>query len=235
MGILRLSIILSVTLLVSSCKNEAPNKVADTKASDKVKTLEVEQRTDLKRFGIDDKPGNVLGGLKVGDKAPDFTLKDSENKAINLYDLTSGGPAILTFYRAHWCGYCTKQLAEFQSELEGLSSDGISVLAISPELQKHARLMAKENHISFPILFDENHDVAKAYKVLFHVNQMYQDRLESAAQKSIAKVNGDLEAKMPIPATYVIGQDNTIKYVYYNPDYSQRAPMAEIKKTIKGL
>jgi len=166
MGILRLSIILSVTLLVSSCKNEAPNKVADTKASDKVKTLEVEQRTDLKRFGIDDKPGNVLGGLKVGDKAPDFTLKDSENKAINLYDLTSGGPAILTFYRAHWCGYCS---------------------------------------------------------------------LESAAQKSIAKVNGDLEAKMPIPATYVIGQDNTIKYVYYNPDYSQRAPMAEIKKTIKGL
>lgn len=235
MRIFKISLIVSVIILVSSCKNETANKVSETKDSNKVETSKVEQAPDLKKFGIDDNPANALGGLKVGEKAPDFTLLNSENKPVHLYDLTKQGPAILTFYRAHWCGYCTKQLAEFQGELEGLSAEGISVMAISPELQKHASAMAKENHISFPILFDENHDAAKAYKVLFHVNQMYQDRLQSAAQKSIAKVNGDLDAKMPIPATYVIGQDNTVKYVYYNPDYSKRAPMAEIKKTINTL
>ena len=221
--------------MASSCKNETNPKLVETKASAKVEKPKVEQLRDLKKFGIDDNPENALGGLKVGEKAPDFKLMDSENKPVHLYDLTKQGPAVLTFYRAHWCGYCTKQLAEFQGELDGLSTDGVSVLAISPELQKHASLVAKENHLSFPILFDENHEAAKDYKVLFHVNQMYQDRLQSAAQKSIAEVNGDLDAKMPIPATYVIGQDNTVKYVYYNPDYSKRAPMAEIKKTVNAL
>ena len=221
--------------MVSSCKNEIDSKVAETKASTIVETPKVKQAPDLKKFGIDENSENALGGLKVGEKAPDFKLMDSEDKPVRLYDLTKQGPAVLTFYRAHWCGYRTKQLAEFQGALDGLSANGVSVMAISPELQMHSRTVVTENHLSFPILFDENHEVAKDYKVFFHVNQMYQDRLQSAAQKSIAEVNGDLEAKMPIPATYIIGQDNTIKYVYYNPDYSKRAPIAEIKKTINSL
>ncbi len=36
--------------------------------------------------------------LKVGDKAPDFTLPDTEGKPITLSKLLERGPAILAFY-----------------------------------------------------------------------------------------------------------------------------------------
>jgi peroxiredoxin Q/BCP len=44
--------------------------------------------------------GMVLGAtaLKVGDKAPDFTLPDTENRAVTLSRLLEKGPVILAFY-----------------------------------------------------------------------------------------------------------------------------------------
>jgi thioredoxin-dependent peroxiredoxin len=42
----------------------------------------------------------VLGSaaLKVGDRAPDFTLPDTEGKPVTLSKLLEGGPVILAFY-----------------------------------------------------------------------------------------------------------------------------------------
>lgn len=36
--------------------------------------------------------------LKVGDKAPDFTLPDTEGRPVALSQLLTGGPVILAFY-----------------------------------------------------------------------------------------------------------------------------------------
>jgi peroxiredoxin Q/BCP len=36
--------------------------------------------------------------LKVGDKAPDFTLPDSDGKPVSLSSLLESGPVILAFY-----------------------------------------------------------------------------------------------------------------------------------------
>lgn len=38
------------------------------------------------------------GTLKVGDKAPDFTLPDTDGKPVRLSQLLEGGPVILAFY-----------------------------------------------------------------------------------------------------------------------------------------
>ena len=40
--------------------------------------------------------------LNVGDKMPDFSLTNSEGQVVRPYDLLSGGPLILTFYRGKW-------------------------------------------------------------------------------------------------------------------------------------
>ena len=42
----------------------------------------------------------LLGGaaLKVGDKAPDFTLPDTDGKPVNLSRLLASGPVILAFF-----------------------------------------------------------------------------------------------------------------------------------------
>jgi len=40
--------------------------------------------------------------LKVGDKAPDFTLPNGDGKEVKLSELTSKSPLLLVFYRGYW-------------------------------------------------------------------------------------------------------------------------------------
>ena len=51
---------------------------------------------DLKNSGIMDHT------VKVGDKAPDFKLKNTENQDVNLSTLLAKGPVVLTFYRGKY-------------------------------------------------------------------------------------------------------------------------------------
>jgi peroxiredoxin len=51
---------------------------------------------DLKNSGIMDHV------VKVGDKAPDFTLKNTADQDVSLYTLLGDGPVVLTFYRGKW-------------------------------------------------------------------------------------------------------------------------------------
>jgi peroxiredoxin len=40
--------------------------------------------------------------LKVGDKAPDFSLPNGDGKEVKLSELTSKSPLLLVFYRGYW-------------------------------------------------------------------------------------------------------------------------------------
>ena len=48
------------------------------------------------------KSGILEGTVKVGDKAPDFSLKNAEGEEFSLHDLLSRGPVVLNFYRGKW-------------------------------------------------------------------------------------------------------------------------------------
>jgi hypothetical protein len=48
------------------------------------------------------KSGTTAKALKVGDKAPDFTLPNVRGEAVTLSNLLAKGPAVITFYRGAW-------------------------------------------------------------------------------------------------------------------------------------
>ena len=60
--------------------------------------LEIMHRAtdELKSSGIMDRV------LKIGDKAPEFELKNADENLIRSKDLISGGPLVLSFYRGRW-------------------------------------------------------------------------------------------------------------------------------------
>ena len=60
--------------------------------------LEVMHRAteDLKNSGIMDRT------VKVGDRAPEFTLNNAEGKAVRLQELITDGPAVISFFRGRW-------------------------------------------------------------------------------------------------------------------------------------
>ena len=44
----------------------------------------------------------MINTIKVGDMAPDFSLKNTANKDMVLSDLLDRGPVVLSFYRGRW-------------------------------------------------------------------------------------------------------------------------------------
>jgi len=53
------------------------------------------------RHRVDFKPTD-LARVKVGDRAPDFTLENMSGKAITLSDFRGKKNVVLVFYRGHW-------------------------------------------------------------------------------------------------------------------------------------
>lgn len=52
--------------------------------------------SDLSNSGIMD------GVVKAGDTAPEFELKDNDDKVTRLKDFLAKGPLVLSFYRGKW-------------------------------------------------------------------------------------------------------------------------------------
>jgi len=49
-----------------------------------------------------EKSGILESTVKVGDQAPDFSLKNADGKERSLKELLAHGPVVLTFYRGKW-------------------------------------------------------------------------------------------------------------------------------------
>lgn len=223
-------------LMLAACKSDNNLKQVNSSKATSVtedKSLSQGIQEDLSKHGISDNPNNVLGGLKIGDRAPDFELENQDGELISLDEKLKDGPVLLVFYRADWCSICRKHLAEFQDRIKDIEAAGqASVLAISPQKKEYSRKLSKENGYTFPILCDANHQTMKDYKVLFHVTDKYNQYIIEAKGESIEFRNGNKEPVMPVPATYMIGQDKRIKYVHYDPNYRVRADVDEALKSI---
>ncbi len=75
----------------------------DTIKKDFEKRLKPEIVEVMHRATDDLRNSGIVGrAVKVGDKAPDFTLKNTDGQEISLSQLLSKGPVVLGFYRGRW-------------------------------------------------------------------------------------------------------------------------------------
>jgi peroxiredoxin len=166
-------------------------------------------------------------GLKVGDAAPMFTAKDQNGKTVNLKHALKSGPVVMLFYRGQWCPFCNKQLSQFSDSLQMLIGKGASVLAITPETEENVKKTIEKTKSSFPILEDEGMAIMKMYKVNFAVDENTIAKYKGYGI-DFDKANGSNGANLPVPATYIIGKDGIVKYVFFNTDYRKRASVQDI-------
>ena len=166
-------------------------------------------------------------GLKVGDAAPMFTAKDQDGKTVNLKQALKKGPVVMLFYRGQWCPFCNKQLSHFSDSLQMLIAKGASILAITPETGENVKKTVEKTKASFPVLEDAGMIIMKQYKVNFTVDENTVAKYKGyGVDFDIA--NGSNGANLPVPATYIIGKDGIVKYVFFNKDYRKRASVQEI-------
>jgi thiol-disulfide isomerase/thioredoxin/outer membrane lipoprotein-sorting protein len=99
----------------------------------------------------------------VGALAPDFTLRDLDNRQVRLADLR-GSVVVLDFW-ATWCGYCIEALPTMELLHRGEASKGVRVLAIDAEEPELARSYLSKAGYSLPSLVDSHDAVSTSYHV----------------------------------------------------------------------
>jgi peroxiredoxin len=179
--------------------------------------------------------GAASHALKVGDKAPAFTLKDPEGHEVSSTTLLARGPLIVSFYRGVWCPYCNMELKALQAALPDLESFGAQLVAISPQAAPNSRKSVRENNLTFPILTDPRNDVAYAFGIRFRMPDYLIDLYANVFKNDLPNFNGDASWTLPMPARFVIGQDGTIVYAEVNPDYTKRPDPAELLPALQVL
>ena len=171
-------------------------------------------------------------GLKIGDKAPLFSLKSHLGETIKLQSLLEKRKVIISFYRGEWCPYCNLEIKALQDRLFDFQILGASLVAITPESPDHTLSIVEKHQLKFSVLTDVGNTVAKAYKLGFELSEEVNAIYERLGIH-IEKRNADHRRTLPVPATFVIGQDGIIKYAFVEADYSNRAEPVEIIATLK--
>lgn len=181
------------------------------------------QTTDYAGFGIETKDNHIPAGLKVGDKAPDFSGYDQSGKAVDSRKLLEKGPMILFFYRGKWCPVCSRYLNNYQDSLNIITDMGFNVVAITPESIENVEQTVKFHNLTFTVIYDCQEKIMKDFDVMFSVTKEYQELILKKLSTDISKNNGHDPAHLPVPATYIINRQGIIVAVQFNPDYNNRA------------
>ncbi len=186
--------------------------------------------------GVEDVTSSrVASGLAVGDVAPGFTLNDAVGNRVALADLLTEGPVVVTFYRGEWCPYCNLQLRALQEALPDIISTGATLVAISPQAPDHGLTMTEKHELAFPVLSDVDQTVSEAYKVRFDVTGELEDLQVNVFQSDPAKQNANGRRSLPVPSTFIIDRDGTVRFASVNADWRVRVEPADVIAALKAL
>ena len=102
--------------------------------------------------------------LNIGDRAPDFTLKDKNGKDVTLSDF-KGKRVVLYFYPKDNTPGCTRQACAFAGLYGEFKKKNVEVIGISRDSAESHIKFAEKYDLPFVILSDPDLDVISAYGV----------------------------------------------------------------------
>lgn len=145
-----------------------------------------------------------MAELKVGDKAPTFSLMDQEGEKVSLSDYR-GRKLLLYFYPKADTPGCTKQACSIRDASKELKKLGLAAVGISPDEPSKQKKFNDRYKLGFPLLSDPDNKVAKAYGA-WGKKSMYGKPYEGIIRSSFV-ING--QGKI-IQATYKVKPLDTV-------------------------
>ncbi len=160
---------------------------------------------------------------KVGDKAPDFTLKTLDDQTVRLSDLTSQANVVLVVLRG-WPGYqcpiCDVQVHDFIGSAAGFAGAGARLVFVYPgpaaELKAHAAEFktskGKEWPADFLYVLDPDYTMINAYHLRW-----------------------DAPRETAYPSTFVLDRKGVIQFAKISHGHGDRSKAAAILAEVKKL
>lgn len=146
--------------------------------------------------------------LKVGDKAPDFSLPGTDGKTYSLADFKGKQAVVLAWFPKAFTGGCTKECRSIHLSGDKLKPLGIAYFTASVDTPEQNEKFAKSLELDYPILSDPSKKVAEAYGVV-HPGREYAERwtfyidkdgiirgIDKAVQKRTDAAGEDIAAKV---------------------------------------
>jgi peroxiredoxin Q/BCP len=115
--------------------------------------------------GSADKNKAMANELKVGSKAPAFSLPDQDGKIVNLSDFLGKTNLVVYFYPKDESYGCTKEACSFRDNYEDFRETGAEVIGISADGVDSHRAFASHHKLPFILLSDKEKMVAEKYQV----------------------------------------------------------------------
>lgn|SRR5690554_2487804 len=105
-----------------------------------------------------------MSSVKIGDKAPAFSLLNQDGAEVKLKDFR-GRYLVLYFYPKALTPGCTTQACSIRDIKQELDDLGVAVVGVSPDPQARLEKFRDKHQLNFDLLADEDHAIAEAYGV----------------------------------------------------------------------
>lgn len=168
----------------------------------------------------------------VGEAMPEFVLPDDNGRLTSLEALLSSGKAVIAFHRGHWCPYCHINLETLANIEPEVKAAGGQLVVITPETQKFSKQFKTETGADFPVLTDIDCGYALELQLAILINQEKRTAMTQAGW-DISPYNANDNWILPIPATFVVGQDGIITGRFVDPDYRRRMGIEDLLAALK--
>jgi glutaredoxin-dependent peroxiredoxin len=104
--------------------------------------------------------------IQIGQKAPDFSLRDTEKKKVTLSEQT-GTNVVLLFYPLAFTSTCTKELCSVRDNIAFYNNLNAQVYGISVDSLYAQGKFKEEQHINFPLLSDFNKEASITFDTIY--------------------------------------------------------------------
>lgn len=172
--------------------------------------------------------------LKVGDKAPNFKLRDKDGKSVDSKRLRKQGPIVVTFFHGPYSQLCMLTLRSLQKYLQKFEAKGATLVAVAPpgcsdDLDKAASYSGAR----FTLLNDDaDHSLSKGFGVSHDAVDYLSDCSGAMGGPSGTENDWNQTVVLPFTATYIIDRSGMIVYSYVDVDHTKRPEPVEVLKYI---
>lgn len=176
-----------------------------------------------------------VNGAEVGDTIALFSAMDQDLTRYSVHTDLSNGPVVLVFIRGQWCPYCNRHMRSIQDSLALLKSAGAKVVVISPQKPEFIAKTIEKTNLETTILYDSGYVIINQFDVLFTSSEKDLAKYKLFLGDGLIVSQSDNTQRLPVPATYIIGQDGVIKWRHFNRNYSKRSTVKDILKNLKAI